>query len=121
MWRCLLLSASLALGQAGPDADRTASPELPSTFPGPAAPGGPPPPFPPPSPWASELDPGQPVAPVGYSPPSGPAGQEASSPPEATSSSATATEPKRRALPAPLLAPPFPSGEWQGYPLIGVP
>jgi hypothetical protein len=30
-------------------------------------------------------------------------------------------EPKRRALPAPLLSPPMPSGEWQGYPLIGVP
>jgi len=34
----------------------------------------------------------------------------------------TATsEPKRRALPAPLPSPPMPSGEWQGYPLIGVP
>jgi hypothetical protein len=30
-------------------------------------------------------------------------------------------EPKRRALPAPLPAPPFPSSEWQGYPLVGVP
>jgi hypothetical protein len=30
-------------------------------------------------------------------------------------------EQKRRALPAPLASPPFPSGEWQGYPLIGVP
>jgi hypothetical protein len=30
-------------------------------------------------------------------------------------------EPARRALPAPLASPPFPSGEWQGYPLIGVP
>jgi hypothetical protein len=29
--------------------------------------------------------------------------------------------PFRRALPAPLPSPPFPSGEWQGYPLIGVP
>lgn len=29
--------------------------------------------------------------------------------------------PKRRALPAPFQSPPFPSGEWQGYPLIGVP
>jgi hypothetical protein len=27
----------------------------------------------------------------------------------------------RRALPAPLPSPPMPSGEWQGYPLIGVP
>lgn len=27
----------------------------------------------------------------------------------------------RRALPAPLQSPPMPSGEWQGYPLIGVP
>src|SRR5262249_28124456 len=31
------------------------------------------------------------------------------------------SEPKRRALPAPLPSPPMPSGEWQGYPLIGVP
>jgi hypothetical protein len=31
------------------------------------------------------------------------------------------TEPPRRALPAPLPSPPMPSGEWQGYPLIGVP
>lgn len=30
-------------------------------------------------------------------------------------------EPKRRALPAPLAAPPFPTAEWQGFPLIGVP
>lgn len=30
-------------------------------------------------------------------------------------------EPERRALPAPLQSPPMPSGEWQGYPLIGVP
>jgi Putative beta-barrel porin-2, OmpL-like. bbp2 len=30
-------------------------------------------------------------------------------------------EPKRRTLPAPLLSPPMPSSEWQGYPLIGVP
>jgi hypothetical protein len=29
--------------------------------------------------------------------------------------------PKRRGLPAPLQSPPLPSGEWQGYPLIGVP
>jgi hypothetical protein len=27
----------------------------------------------------------------------------------------------RRALPAPLASPPLPSGEWQGYPLIGIP
>jgi hypothetical protein len=30
-------------------------------------------------------------------------------------------EAKRRALPAPLPSPPMPSGEWQGYPLIGIP
>jgi len=30
-------------------------------------------------------------------------------------------EPPRRALPAPLESPPFPSSEWQGFPLIGVP
>lgn len=29
--------------------------------------------------------------------------------------------PARRALPAPLASPPFPSAEWQGYPLVGVP
>src|SRR3954466_8401719 len=27
----------------------------------------------------------------------------------------------RRALPPPIPAPPFPSGEWQGYPLVGIP
>ena len=32
-----------------------------------------------------------------------------------------AKEPARRALPAPFPAPPFPSAEYQGYPLIGVP
>src|SRR5215467_11038173 len=31
------------------------------------------------------------------------------------------TEPARRALPAPLDSPPFPSSEWQGFPLLGVP
>jgi Putative beta-barrel porin-2, OmpL-like. bbp2 len=30
-------------------------------------------------------------------------------------------EPARRALPAPLDSPPFPSSEWQGFPLLGVP
>lgn len=30
-------------------------------------------------------------------------------------------EPERRALPAPFESPPFPSAEYQGYPLIGVP
>jgi len=30
-------------------------------------------------------------------------------------------EPPRRALPAPFASPPFPSGEYQGYPLVGVP
>lgn len=30
-------------------------------------------------------------------------------------------EPRRRALPAPFKSPPFPSAEYQGYPLIGVP
>ena len=30
-------------------------------------------------------------------------------------------EPPRRALPAPLDSPPFPSSEWQGFPLIGTP
>jgi len=32
-----------------------------------------------------------------------------------------AKEPPRRALPAPFASPPFPSGEFQGYPLVGVP
>lgn len=31
------------------------------------------------------------------------------------------SEPYRRALPAPFASPPFPTGEWQGFPLIGVP
>ena len=30
-------------------------------------------------------------------------------------------EPPRRALPSPLNSPPFPSSEWQGFPLIGLP
>jgi hypothetical protein len=30
-------------------------------------------------------------------------------------------DPPRRALPGPLMSPPMPSSEWQGYPLIGVP
>src|SRR5262249_15495263 len=30
-------------------------------------------------------------------------------------------EPKRRAMPSPWSSPPFPSSEYQGYPLIGVP
>src|SRR5580765_1295722 len=30
-------------------------------------------------------------------------------------------EPPRRALPSPLDSPPFPSSEWQGFPLLGVP
>jgi hypothetical protein len=30
-------------------------------------------------------------------------------------------EKPRRALPAPFASPPFPTGEWQGFPLIGVP
>jgi hypothetical protein len=43
--------------------------------------------------------------------------------PEAPQAEQPAAEaaPKRRALPAPLPSPPMPSGEWQGYPLIGVP
>ena len=36
-------------------------------------------------------------------------------------SSVFAEEPKRRALPAPFSSPPFPSAEYQGSPLIGVP
>src|SRR5262245_48035265 len=30
-------------------------------------------------------------------------------------------EPARRGLPAPMESPPFPSSEWQGYPVVGVP
>jgi hypothetical protein len=48
-----------------------------------------------------------------------------SSPPEAVTKESEKKEdqnqPKRRALPAPLPSPPMPTGEWQGYPLIGVP
>jgi hypothetical protein len=43
-----------------------------------------------------------------------PAAPPAATPPEDK-------EPKRRALPAPFNSPPYPSGEYQGYPLIGVP
>lgn len=45
-------------------------------------------------------------------------GAAAQEPPPA---SGPANEPPRRALPAPLASPPFPSAEWQGYPLVGVP
>jgi hypothetical protein len=45
----------------------------------------------------------------------GVAGQETAQP------APSAPPEKRRALPAPLPSPPMPSGEWQGYPLIGVP
>lgn len=39
-----------------------------------------------------------------------------------SSTSSSELEPvKRRALPAPFDAPPFPTAEWQGFPLIGVP
>lgn len=43
--------------------------------------------------------------------------------PEATPvpASPPAAKPNRRALPAPLDSPPFPSAEWQGFPLIGLP
>jgi hypothetical protein len=34
---------------------------------------------------------------------------------------APAPQARRRALPPALLSPPFPSSEWQGYPLIGIP
>jgi Putative beta-barrel porin-2, OmpL-like. bbp2 len=40
---------------------------------------------------------------------------------EKSEETSEATEPARRALPAPFAAPPFPTGEWQGFPLIGVP
>jgi hypothetical protein len=36
-------------------------------------------------------------------------------------SAGSSKEPKRRALPAPFPSPPFPSAEYQGFPLIGVP
>lgn len=39
----------------------------------------------------------------------------------AASSPETKPEPARRALPAPFQSPPFPSAEWQGFPLVGVP
>src|SRR5262245_28030806 len=44
-------------------------------------------------------------------------------PSEATSESPqeTSAEPKRRALPSPWESPPFPTSEYQGFPLIGVP
>src|SRR5262249_51691542 len=64
-----------------------------------------------------QLYPGTALVPAGYEE-SQPPAQPASPPAETT---AAPTEPARRALPAPLLSPPFPSGEWQGYPLIGVP
>ena len=39
----------------------------------------------------------------------------------ADSDTSNIADPSRRALPAPFDAPPFPSSEYQGYPLIGVP
>jgi hypothetical protein len=41
--------------------------------------------------------------------------------PKPPSSNGDDTPAPRRALPAPLPSPPMPSGEWQGYPLVGVP
>ncbi len=43
------------------------------------------------------------------------------SPDEKQTATETAAAPKRRALPSPWDSPPFPSAEYQGYPLIGVP
>jgi hypothetical protein len=48
--------------------------------------------------------------------PPSPAEQATAGPPKAAEK-----PPDRRAFPAPLPSPPMPSGEWQGYPLIGVP
>jgi hypothetical protein len=42
-------------------------------------------------------------------------------PPRSNGNGEEAPEPARRALPSPWDSPPFPSSEYQGYPLIGVP
>jgi Putative beta-barrel porin-2, OmpL-like. bbp2 len=67
-----------------------------------------------------QLYPGTQLWPAGYEQ-SQETAPSASTSAEAPAAPAAPTEPARRALPAPLESPPFPSGEWQGYPLIGVP
>jgi hypothetical protein len=79
------------------------------------------PPAPPPSAEAPDL----PLPPRDFlEPPACPAPLPPLTPPAAKGEEESppgSKEPARRALPAPLPSPPMPSGEWQGYPLIGVP
>jgi hypothetical protein len=105
MWSCLVLSAALSFGQA--DAGAPGAPVAPDAAPPPSA---------------AETVPVENRGPQGS--PSLPA---TSSTDQYVPSAGTTQEqgkyagPTRRALPPPLPSPPMPSGEWQGYPLIGVP
>jgi hypothetical protein len=105
MWPCLVLSAALALGQSDPG-----SPEAPAV------------------PDAAPLPPAVEAAPAENQTSQGSSKAPAASSADQYAPSSTPAQeqgkyagPTRRALPAPLPSPPMPSGEWQGYPLIGVP
>jgi hypothetical protein len=107
-----LLTVALALGQAS------------SPGPAPAAPQGPPPQVPPPIVTVSAIE----VAPEGGTPEEAPQSYQRGAPntgasnrPETEPATGGYKQPDRRALPAPFLSPPLPSGEYQGYPLVGVP
>jgi hypothetical protein len=109
MLQCLLLSTGLALGQfaqfppvpANDDDSRgSLAVDLQTIYPGLTVPT---------------------VEPIGYAAPSNSETAPATKPEEQPETKPESTETKRRALPAPFNSPPFPSGEYQGFPLIGVP
>jgi hypothetical protein len=104
MLPCLLLSTSLAIAQAPPPA-----PDPPVSAEGLRAPLGPPEGVVLPTSFAPAY--------LGAPPAPGPEKAAEGTPPTADGQK----DPKRRALPAPLPSPPFPTSEWQGFPLIGVP
>jgi Putative beta-barrel porin-2, OmpL-like. bbp2 len=117
MFPCLFLMASLSLGQNGDVIESPAAQEDPAetVFPIAASPTTVPPPPAERDPAAPPPLPGVPKEPgVLFLPP-------APAPPPKEEAAAGPKEAPRRALPPPLASPPFPSGEWQGYPLVGVP
>lgn len=104
MLSCMLLSATMAIGQASP-APFSMLPPLEY------------------APVGSHVDQSPPATPPNGRPVSLFQDVLGATPLETIVSGeqATAPAPKRRALPAPFDAPPFPTAEWQGFPLIGVP
>jgi hypothetical protein len=114
MLPCFLLGVALALGQAN------------TPTPGPVPPGLPSVPLPVIQVSSVEAAPEGPTpeeaGPRAYqrgSPSTGASSQPESNPYGPTAQ--VGTEAPRRALPPPFLSPPLPSGEYQGYPLVGVP